>query len=83
MANTVLKGKENHKNLTAPVNELPFALCQNDDSEKQMQESDMVVNTCNPSTLEAEAGGSEFEASLVYIERVYPKKRKEEKKDID
>lgn len=27
----------------------------------------MAVHTFNPSTLEAEAGGPEFEASLVYI----------------
>jgi hypothetical protein len=34
----------------------------------------VVVYACNPSTMEVEAGGSEFEVSLGYIMKPYIKK---------
>jgi hypothetical protein len=40
----------------------------------------MVAQGCNSSTQEAKAGGSEFKASLDYIERFYLKKKTYKKK---
>jgi hypothetical protein len=46
-------------------------------SQKQML--GMVVHICNPSTWEAESGGPQYEAILIYIARTCLKKRKKER----
>jgi hypothetical protein len=41
----------------------------------------MVVHGCNPSTREAEVGGSQMEASLRYTARPFLKKKKRDSKE--
>ena len=60
--------QENHR-IEARLSNLARPSGTYGDSTSKQKEPGMVVHACNPSTWEAETGGSEFTASLSYLVR--------------